>query len=117
MPDSSWPAIDPQRWEEVPCLSGRPATPADIAAGHAIFHLDVEGRHAEAAKLPLPRCGVQTLEDGTVRPVVVIQAEVMDGRTLLGVRYLPGGGGVCDIEEVRWVDGPGGWVPGEKGEE
>ena len=111
MEDSPWTAIVPAEWAAVAHLQGRLATAEDVRAGRAVFVLEGQAGQAAPVPLELPRCGLQTLEDGTVRPVVVIQAEQMAGRTILGVRYLPGGGGVCELEEVRLLDGPAGWLP------
>lgn len=123
MSDSPWQAIDPRYWREVPHLQGQLATPEDITQGRALFHLDPVQTSSQAsdqtptqtsarpAELTLPRCGLQRLEDGTLRPVVVIQAEVLGEQTLLGVRYLPGGGGICGLDEVQLVSGPEGWLP------
>jgi hypothetical protein len=49
----------------------------------------------------LPCCAIQSLEDGSRQPVVVIQAEFANQDTILGVRPLTGGNGICTIAEVR----------------
>lgn len=111
MNDSPWKPIDPAAWRDVPHLEGRLSSEEDVAAGRAVFRLDAARGKAAPATLALPRCGLQRLEDGVMRPVVVIQAEVLNNETILGVRYLPGGGGVCALEEVELLDGPAGWLP------
>ena len=112
MTDSPWKPIDPAAWRDVPHLAGKLSSAEDVAAGRAVFRLDATQGTATPASLALPRCGLQHLDDGTARPVVVIQAEVLNGETILGVRYLPGGGGVCQLEEVELLEGPEEWLPG-----
>ena len=98
--------LDPAAWREVPHLQGRLARQEDVAAGRAVFYLDADPRRCAPAGLSLPACAIQTLEDGSARPVIVIQAEVLGGETLVGVRYLDGGRGVCFASEVELLPGP-----------
>jgi membrane protein involved in colicin uptake len=51
--------------------------------------------------MSLPCCAYQRLEDGSEQPVVVIQAEIAPHGTILGVRPLTGGNGICMATEVR----------------
>ena len=37
--DDLWGPIDIERWRELPHLSGKLASEADVAAGRAVFHL------------------------------------------------------------------------------
>ena len=93
-----WGPIAPNEWRNVPCTIGRPATEADVAAGSAVFY--VQGGSA-AAPMNLPACAIQSHEDGSEQPVVVIQAEFASGGTVLGVRPLSGGNGICMAAELR----------------
>ena len=93
-----WGAITADSWGSVPCVTGRCATEADVAAGRAVFY--VQGESA-AASMRLPCCAVQAMEDGSEQRVVVIQAELAQDTVVLGVRPLAGGNGVCTIGEVR----------------
>jgi len=93
-----WGPISASEWRSTPCILGRTATEADIAAGNAVFCIP---SGSEPASVQLPCCAIQTLEGGTEQPVVVIQAEVSPQGTFLGVRPLTGGNGVCTIGEVR----------------
>ena len=93
-----WGPIQASEWRTVPCITGRPATEADVAAGSAVFY--VPGDSAPAP-VGLPCCAVQRLEDGSELPVVIIQAELAPHGTLLGVRPLAGGNGICMATEVQ----------------
>ena len=93
-----WGPISAIDWRSIPCVVGRPATEADVACGSAVFY--VTGDSA-AASMRLPCCAIRSLEDGSGQPVVVIQAELANQDTILGVRPLAGGNGVCTIDEIR----------------
>ena len=95
-----WDAIDKDLWRATPCLYGRQATEQDVKEGRAVYY--VNGA-TEPADLSLPACGYQRLEDGTEQAVVVIQAEATSDGTLLGVRPLSGGNGICLDSEVRFL--------------
>ena len=101
-----WGPIQANEWRNTPCVLGRPASEDDVAAGNAVFY--VPGDSA-AASMALPCCAVQTLEDGTEQPVVVVQAELAPHGTILGVRPLSGGNAICMATEVRLL--PDGFGP------
>ncbi len=93
-----WGPISATDWHATPCIAGRPATEADVAAGSAVFY--VPGGSAPAP-MSLPCCAIQVLEDGSELPVVIVQAELAPHGTILGVRPLSGGNGICMSTEVR----------------
>lgn len=93
-----WGSISASNWRSTPCITGRPATEADVASGSAVFYVPGE---SSAASMPLPCCAYQQLEDGTEQAVVIVQAEVAPNGTILGVRPLTGGNGICLATEVR----------------
>jgi len=93
-----WGPITASEWRSVPCTVGRPPSEADVAAGSAVFY--VQGDSA-AAPMRLPSCAIQSLEDGSEQPVVIIQAELAQDGIVFGVRPLSGGNGVCTAAEVR----------------
>jgi hypothetical protein len=93
-----WGSIAASEWRDTPCIVGRPATEADVAAGSAVFY--VPGQSA-VAPMALPCCAIQLLEDGSEQPVVIVQAELASHGTILGVRPLSGGNGICMATEVR----------------
>lgn len=95
-----WGPIDVELWHHTPCISGRAATEADVQAGLAVFYVQGESTPATIA---LPCCAIESLEDGTTQRVLVIQADVAPYGTVLGVRPLAGGNGVCTLEEVQLV--------------
>ncbi|PPT46268.1 hypothetical protein XarjCFBP7652_17795 [Xanthomonas arboricola] len=59
--------------------------------------------------MALPCCAIQSLEDGSEQPVIVVQAELAPHGIILGVRPLSGGNGICMATEVRLL--PAGFVP------
>ena len=93
-----WGEIPADEWQAVPCIRGRPATEAGVAAGIAVFYVDGP---SVGARVSLPCCAYQRLEDGAELPVVIIQAEVGPHEIVFGVRPLSGGNGVCLASEVR----------------
>jgi hypothetical protein len=101
-----WGKISEEQWASVAYVAGRVATEADVVNGSAVFFIN--GESAPAA-FPLPCRAFQRLDDGAEIPVVVIQAEAGPHGTLLGVRYLDGGNGVCALAEVTLA--PSGWRP------
>ena len=102
-----WEPIDVAAWQATPCISGRTATRADVAQGIAVFVLEPSGgARVSPVDMKLPAYGRQIQADERRIPVVIIQAENASGQTLLGVRYLTGGNGVCMPHEVEILDGP-----------
>ncbi len=93
-----WEAISTDEWQATPCISGRPATEADVTAGIAVFYIDGP---SVAASVSLPCCAYQRLDNDAEVPVVVIQAEIGPHGTIFGVRPLTGGNGICLASEVR----------------
>ncbi len=93
-----WSSIAASEWRNTPCVVGRPATEADVAAGSAVFYVPGE---SAAVPMALPCCAIQSLEDGSEQPVVIVQAELAPHGTILGVRPLSGGNGICMATEVR----------------
>ena len=93
-----WGQISASDWRNTPCIVGRPATETDVAAGSAVFY--VQGDSA-AAPMRLPCCAIQTLEDGSEQPVVIVQAEIAPHGIILGVRPLSGGNGICMSNDVQ----------------
>ena len=93
-----WGSIAASQWRDTPCIVGRPATEADVAAGTAVFYVPGE---SAVAPMDLPCCAIQSHEDGSEQPVVIVQAELAPHGTILGVRPLSGGNGICMDTEVR----------------
>jgi hypothetical protein len=106
--DNLWGPISANEWRNVPCVSGRPATEADVVAGAAVFYVPTG---SAAATMQLPCCAILLQEDGSEQQVIVIQAELAPGRdcSVLGVRPLSGGNVVCTMSEVTLL--PSGFAP------
>ena len=96
-----WHSIFESEWRNTPCVVGRVATESDVKAGRAVFY--VKGA-SSPAPMRLPHCAIQTRSDGSTIKVVVVQAEYADNQTLLGVRPLAGGNGICLLQEVELLD-------------
>ena len=96
-----WNSIEKSEWQMTPHVSGRTATEVDVKEGRAVFY--VKGG-SDPVAMQLPQCGLQAKEDGSSIPVVVIQAEHVDGRILFGVRPLSGGNGICTSDEVQLLE-------------
>jgi hypothetical protein len=71
---------------------------ADVIAGSAVFYVQGE---STAAPMTLPCCAMQSLDGGAEQPVVIVQAEIAPHGTILGVRPLSGGNGICMATDVR----------------
>ena len=98
-----WGPIDVAAWKAVPCVSGRLATEDDVRAGRAVFYIHAGiGATVGATPVPIP-CRAFQIQSTEEVPVIVIQAESVDGKTAVGIRYLAGGNGVCLLEELRVV--------------
>ena len=77
-----------------------------MIAGSAVFYVPGDSASAE---MDLPACAIQLLEDGSEQPVVIVQAELAPHGTILGVRPLSGGNGICMATDVRLL--PAGFEP------
>jgi hypothetical protein len=95
-----WEEINAADWKNTPFISGRVASDSDVKSGHAVFY--IEGASVPA-EFDLPCCAMQLMPNGSEQTVVIIQAETTDNGTLLGVRPLTGGNGICMVDEVRLV--------------
>lgn len=95
--------IDMKKWRATPAVQGRTATEFDVSAGRAVFA--VEG---EPVELDLPSCAIVQEEGvGEPTPVIVIQAERLDdGSVAVGFRFLDGGTGIADLEDVEFLSEP-----------
>jgi hypothetical protein len=93
-----WGPIPPNEWRSTPYLAGRVAIDADVREGRAVFFVNGD---SEPAVIQLPCCALQKRDDGSCTRVVVVQAEHVDGQTLLGVRSLTGGNGICLLSDVE----------------
>ncbi len=96
-------AIDMKQWRSTPAIEGRAATELDVNAGRAVFAVD-----GEPVAIDLPACAIVREEGvGEPTPVIVIQAERLDdGTVAVGFRFLDGGTGIADLEDVEFLSEP-----------
>ena len=95
--------IDIKRWRATPAVEGRAATELDVNAGRAVFAIG-----GEPVEIDLPSCAVVSEEHvGEPTPVIVIQVERLDdGTVAVGYRFLDGGTGIADLEDVEFLSEP-----------
>ncbi|RTR37980.1 hypothetical protein EKG38_15555 [Shewanella canadensis] len=99
-----WESFTPEEWENLPFISGRVATEEDVENGNAVFYIPYGSVACDAA---LPTCVIQIDEETYERtPAVVIQAEQAGELVYLGLRYLDGGNGMCELDEVELLESP-----------
>jgi hypothetical protein len=95
---------------KVPYISGRLATEADTKSGKAVFYLgNPKESKAHPYAIVLPKRGrVRDEETGILQDVIVTQAEqgLGNGQMMIvvGYRKIDGGVGLCQLEEVHWLD-------------
>jgi hypothetical protein len=107
--DDIWGEINIEGWRQTPFLVGRLASEEDVQAGRAVFFaVDPSEHEAKPFGLGLPRCALLRDDEGGLSPVVVIQAEDLREKVLIGYRPLTGGSGICTINELVLLDGPDG---------
>lgn len=99
-----WGAFEMQTWRDLPHVSGRLGTEADVQEGRAVFFLAGCDEPAIPHDMPLPACAIHHDEAGESLPVVVIQAERSGDRVIVGFRYPPGGNGIATLNELELVD-------------
>jgi hypothetical protein len=99
-----WSEFSEEDWASVTAVNDRVATESDVKAGAAGFYIN-EG--SAPYSLDLPCQAYQVLDDDTEVKVVIIQAEEIPDGIIVGVRYLNGGNGLCNLSEVRLC--PLGW--------
>ena len=95
--------IDIKHWRDTPAVTGRAATEFDVNAGRAVFAIG-----GEPVELDRPSSAIVTEEHvGEPTPVIVIQAERLDdGTVAVGFRFLDGGTGIADLEDVEFLNEP-----------
>ena len=86
MTAKSWPDLPNNAF-----VSGRLAQEADVKCGDAVFYTRIDGVPANRpAPIAIPQYAHLIAEDGSRVPVVVVQAEVNDRATILGLRDMQG---------------------------
>lgn len=98
-----WGPIAMAEWQDTPFIVGKPASEQDIEAGIAVFAVPTGSIPYD---ISLPTCAIHFSEDKSETPILVIQAEAVDGVVFIGARLLSGGNMVCTLEEVELLSGP-----------
>lgn len=99
-----WESFNVKDWNVLPHVVGRVATEDDVKNGKAVFYIPEGSIPCEAI---LPTCAIQINEESKERiPAVVIQAEQVGDMVHLGLRYLDGGNGICELSEAELLDEP-----------
>ena len=98
-----WGPIDLARWRKTPHVEGRAANDQDVNEGRAVFAVG-----GEPVELDLPSCAIVTEEGvGEATPVIIIQAERIDGgEVAVGFRLIDGGTGIATLDEVELLSEP-----------
>jgi hypothetical protein len=108
--EEAWGPIAIANWRETPCIRGRVATEDDANAGRAVFYINLsEGQESRPVDLDLPQCAILHEEGEDDIPVIVIQAEEGNNGTvqlLAGYRPLPGGSGICMLNQLELLPEP-----------
>lgn len=84
---STWPALPTAGF-----VYGRVATQADLNQGNGVFLFEVGGKPITkpTQKVQIPQFAYLKEKGGNRRPVVVVQAELLDGDLTLGLRDADG---------------------------
>jgi len=95
---AAWPALPTSGF-----VVGRLATQEDLNKGDGVFRFDVEGKPITkpTKKVQIPQFAYLKEAGGNRRPVVVVQAELLDGDLTLGLRDADGKEYIAAGEEVE----------------
>lgn len=97
--------IELSDWESTPHVKGTLASQLDIDEGRAVFLIDPEGGEHKPLEIEIPSLAHITDEESNKQiKVVVIQGEKIGESSIVGIRYLSGGDGVCMLEELDFID-------------
>jgi hypothetical protein len=95
-------AVAAEAWPPLPStgfITGRAAVAADVEKGNAIFVGMKQGKPVgKPIAVPLPQYGILTVPN---LPVIVVQAEDVDGEKLFGTRDFAGGEYVVKQEHLK----------------
>lgn len=96
----TWDNIKPDEWQTVDFISGKVATEIDVEEGRAVFHIPTG---SEPYQIKLPQlANFNDEESNSVREVVVIQAEIVNGTIYIGYRDFNSGNGICTLAEIEF---------------
>lgn len=91
----------------MPHVIGRLATEMDVKNGAATFVIDGRGKEVKPLNIQIPSLAYHIDQETFEKtPVVVIQAEKVEEKKVVGIRYLEGTYGACLFRELEFVDNP-----------
>lgn len=97
--------VDIQKLDQVPAISGRLPSKAELEANMSLIEIDtIKYTDAKALDMKLPRVA-KTYAAGksTSELIIVIQAIVVSGDTIVGYRFPNGGNGSAYLSEVSFL--------------
>ncbi len=104
MIENKFPPIELKDWKKVPFTKGTLATKEDIDLGKAIFQIDGNGQEHIPVDIEIPSLAYHIDQETNEKTkVVVIQAEQVGTKTVVGIRYINGGDGVCLLFELEFI--------------
>ena len=99
-----WEPIDLKNWKQVSYIKGKIATEEDLKKGRAVFHLGEHDKPHSPLGIKLPALGYVNKKGENKKGVVIIQAEKVGDKKILGVRYIKGGKGIYHFSEIKTVE-------------
>ena len=105
MQDNLWGEIKLINWESTPHMNDKVAEELDVQTGKAVFFIDTASQDHYCLDLKIPNIVYQIDKDtGQRQIVIVIQAEQVNEKQLIGVRYLKGGNGMCQLSDIELIN-------------
>ena len=99
--------IDLENWKDTPHVVGRLATEEDVKNGAATFIIETQGQVHKPLNILIPSLAfLVDLDTKEKTPVVVIQGEQVGEGQIVGIKYLDGSDGVCELGELEFVNSP-----------
>lgn len=101
----NFPAIDIRNWETVPVVNGRMATKEETRNGKSLIYVDME-KYPNAKTLDLTMPKLARFYNRSAKRedlIIVIQALNIEDDSVVGFRYLNGGNGSANMDEVTFL--------------
>ena len=98
--------VDIQKINEVPAISNRLPTEEELSNNMSLIKVDTEKYpDARALEMDLPRVAtIYSDRNGLDELIIVIQAIVVSGDTVVGYRFANGGNGSAWMSDVKFLD-------------
>lgn len=102
---NGFPAVDIKDWESVPVVNGRMATKEETQNGTSLIFVDVDKYpNAKPLDMKMPRLAqFYNHSSGKEEIIIVIQALNISNDSVVGFRYLNGGNGSANLNEVKFL--------------